>query len=120
MYLNNLTKGIDKASEITGKISSWFVVLMVLITCTVVVMRYVLGLGSVLLQDVVLYLHASLFLLGASFAFKRDSHVRVDILYRDLSIKRKSLINLLGNLILLQPLCIVIFLYSWGFVEFAW
>ena len=120
MYLNNLTKGIDKTSEITGKISSWFVVLMVLITCTVVVMRYVLGLGSVLLQDVVLYLHASLFLLGASFAFKRDSHVRVDILYRDLSIKRKSLINLLGNLILLQPLCIVIFLYSWGFVEFSW
>ena len=120
MYLNNLTKVIDKASEITGKISSWFVVLMVLITCTVVVMRYMLDLGSVLLQDIVLYLHASLFLLGASFAFKRDSHVRVDILYRDLSVKKKSLINLLGNLVLLQPLCMVIFLYSWGFVEFSW
>ena len=93
---------------------------MVLITCLVVIMRYILGLGSVLLQDIVLYLHASLFLLGASFAFKRDSHVRVDIFYRDLSNKNKSVINLVGNLVLLQPLCLVIFLYSWGFVEFSW
>jgi TRAP-type mannitol/chloroaromatic compound transport system permease small subunit len=118
--LHNLTVVIDKISELTGKISSWFVVLMVLITCLVVIMRYILGLGSVLLQDIVLYLHASLFLLGASFAFKRDSHVRVDIFYRDLSNKNKSVINLVGNLVLLQPLCLVIFLYSWGFVEFSW
>lgn len=118
--MHNLTVVIDKISELTGKISSWFVVLMVLITCLVVIMRYILGLGSVLLQDIVLYLHASLFLLGASFAFKRDSHVRVDIFYRDLSNKNKSVINLVGNLVLLQPLCLVIFLYSWGFVEFSW
>ena len=118
--MHNLTVVIDKISELTGKISSWFVVLMVLITCLIVIMRYILGLGSVLLQDIVLYLHASLFLLGASFAFKRDSHVRVDIFYRDLSNKNKSVINLVGNLVLLQPLCLVIFLYSWGFVEFSW
>ncbi len=118
--MHNLTVVIDKISELTGRISSWFVVLMVLITCLVVIMRYILGLGSVLLQDIVLYLHASLFLLGASFAFKRDSHVRVDIFYRDLSNKNKSVINLVGNLVLLQPLCLVIFLYSWGFVEFSW
>ena len=118
--MHNLTVVIDKISELTGRISSWFVVLMVLITCLVVIMRYMLGLGSVLLQDIVLYLHASLFLLGASFAFKRDSHVRVDIFYRDLSNKNKSVINLVGNLVLLQPLCLVIFLYSWSFVEFSW
>tara|TARA_B110000263_G_C15018731_1_gene378515 strand:+ start:128 stop:625 length:498 start_codon:yes stop_codon:yes gene_type:complete len=118
--LYSLTVVIDKISELTGKISSWFVLLMVLITCLVVIMRYVLGLGSIFLQDIVLYLHASLFLLGASFAFKRDSHVRVDIFYRDLSNKKKSVINLVGNLALLQPLCLVIFLYSWGFVEFSW
>ena len=116
----SLTVVIDKISELTGKISSWFVLLMVLITCLVVIMRYVLGLGSIFLQDIVLYLHASLFLLGASFAFKRDSHVRVDIFYRDLSNKNKSVINLVGNLVLLQPLCLVIFLYSWGFVGFSW
>ena len=104
----------------TGKICSWFVALMVLVTCLVVVMRYGLDMGSVFLQDVVLYLHGGLFLLGAAFALKRGAHVRVDIFYRNFSTSRKALVDLLGNLIFLQPICWTILLYSWGYVEFSW
>ena len=104
----------------TGKICSWFVALMVLVTCLVVVMRYGLDMGSVFLQDVVLYLHGGLFLLGAAFALKRGAHVRVDIFYRNFSTSKKALVDLLGNLIFLQPICWTILLYSWGYVEFSW
>ena len=93
---------------------------MTLITCIVVVMRYGLDLGSVLLQDVVLYLHGALFLLGSSFALKRNAHVRVDIFYRDFSEKKKAFIDLLGHCLFLQPVCWTIFLLSWGFVEVSW
>ena len=103
-----------------GKVCSWFVVLMVLITFTVVVMRYGLNMGSVMLQDVVLYLHGGLFLLGSAFALKRGSHVRVDIFYRDFSEKRKALVDLIGNIVFLQPVCWTILLFSWGYVEFSW
>jgi len=104
----------------TGKICSWFVALMVLVTCLVVVMRYGLDMGSVFLQDVVLYLHGGLFLLGAAFALKRGAHVRVDIFYRNFSTSKKAIVDLLGNLIFLQPICWTILLYSWGYVEFSW
>ena len=104
----------------TGKICSWFVALMVLVTCLVVVMRYGLDMGSVFLQDVVLYLHGGLFLLGAAFALKRGAHVRVDIFHRNFSNSKKALVDLLGNLIFLQPICWTILLYSWGYVEFSW
>ena len=104
----------------TGKICSWFVALMVLVTCLVVVMRYGLDMGSVFLQDVVLYLHGGLFLLGAAFALKRGAHVRVDIFYRNFSNSKKALVDLLGNLIFLQPICWTILFYSWGYVEFSW
>ena len=104
----------------TGKICSWFVALMVLVTCLVVVMRYGLDMGSVFLQDVVLYLHGGLFLLGAAFSLKRGAHVRVDIFYRNFSTSKKALVDLLGNLIFLQPICWTILLYSWGYVEFSW
>ena len=104
----------------TGKICSWFIALMVLVTCLVVVMRYGLDMGSVFLQDVVLYLHGGLFLLGAAFALKRGAHVRVDIFYRNFSASKKALVDLLGNLIFLQPICWTILLYSWGYVEFSW
>ena len=111
---------LDSFSEITGKICSWFVVVMVFITCLAVVMRYGLDMGSVLLQDVVIYLHAGLFLLGSAFALKRGSHVRVDIFYRDFSRKKKALVDLLGNLLFLQPVSWSIFFFSWGYVEFSW
>ncbi|MDG1681400.1 MAG: TRAP transporter small permease subunit [SAR86 cluster bacterium] len=118
--MERISKYLDSFSEMTGKICSWFVALMVLVTCLVVVMRYGLDMGSVFLQDVVLYLHGGLFLLGAAFALKRGAHVRVDIFYRNFSNSKKALVDLLGNLVFLQPICWTILLYSWGYVEFSW
>jgi len=108
--MNQVTTLLDSFSELTGRFCSWFVALMTLITCVVVVMRYGLDLGSVLLQDVVLYLHGALFLLGSSFALKRDAHVRVDIFYREFSDKRKAFVDLVGHCLFLQPVCWVVFL----------
>ena len=79
-----------------------------------------MDMGSVFLQDVVLYLHGSLFLLGAAFALKRGAHVRVDIFYRNFNKPKKALVDLLGNVIFLQPVCWTILFYSWGYVEFSW
>lgn len=118
--MERISKNLDSFSEVTGKICSWFVAMMVVVTCIVVIMRYGLNMGSVLLQDVVLYLHGSLFLLGSAFALKRGAHVRVDIFYRNFSESRKALVDLLGNIIFLQPVCWTILLYSWGYVEFSW
>ena len=118
--MNQITRSLDFFSEMTGRFCSWFVALMTLITCLVVVMRYGLDLGSVMLQDVVLYLHGALFLLGSSFALKRNAHVRVDIFYREFSEKKKAFVDLVGHCLFLQPVCWVIFLFSWGFVEFSW
>ncbi len=118
--MHNISEALDTFSELTGRICSWFVAIMVLVTCLVVVMRYGLDMGSVLLQDVVLYLHAGLFLLGSAFALKRGAHVRVDIFYRSFSDLKKAWIDLLGNIIFLQPVCWVILLYSWGYVEESW
>ncbi|MCS5549704.1 MAG: TRAP transporter small permease subunit [SAR86 cluster bacterium] len=118
--MNQITRSLDFFSEMTGRFCSWFVALMTLITCVVVIMRYGLDLGSVMLQDVVLYLHGALFLLGSSFALKRNAHVRVDIFYREFSEKKKAFVDLVGHCLFLQPVCWVIFLFSWGFVELSW
>ena len=97
--MEKISSNLDNFSEFTGKICSWFVAIMVVVTCIVVIMRYGLDMGSVMLQDVVLYLHGGLFLLGAAFALKRGAHVRVDIFYRNFSDSKKALVDLVGNLI---------------------
>ena len=52
-----------------------------------------------------------LFLLSAGWAFQNDKHVRVDVFYQNFSEKTKAVVNLLGTIVLLLPLCYI------GFVE---
>ena len=72
------------------------------------------------MQESILYLHAALFLLGAAYTLKKDGHVRVDIFYRDFTAKRKALVDLLGSLFLLLPVCSFLLWASWGYVTKAW
>jgi TRAP-type mannitol/chloroaromatic compound transport system permease small subunit len=46
--------------------------------------------------------------------------VRVDIFYSKLSIKNKYIINLLGSLIFLMPVCFITFYYSFSYVINSW
>ena len=50
---------------------------------------------------------------------REDQHVRVDILYRRFSERRKKLINLIGNVIFLQPMLWVILFVSFEYVSFS-
>jgi TRAP-type mannitol/chloroaromatic compound transport system permease small subunit len=111
---------IDLINEHIGKAVSWLTFFMVLVMFAIVVMRYVLNEGSIALQESVTYMHALVFMLGAAFTLKRDGHVRVDIFYHKMSYRKKSLVNFLGNLFLLLPVCIFIFWSSWEYVTEAW
>jgi TRAP-type mannitol/chloroaromatic compound transport system permease small subunit len=112
---------IDNITEWVGKTASWLVLVMVLLICYDVAMRYLFQQGSVALQELEWHLFALIFLLGSAYTLKHDEHVRVDILYqsRFVSDKQRALINILGTLFFLFPFCILILISSWPFVENA-
>jgi len=99
---------IDRVNAAVGRAASWCALAIVLIGFTVVLLRYVLGLGSIWLQESILYFHAALFLLAAAWTLKEGGHVRVDVFYADASPRTKAWIDLLGVLLLLLPFCIAI------------
>ena len=103
-----------------GIISSWAIFLMIVLTTLVVFLRYFLGIGVVGLQEMVIYLHGIAFLFCSAYAYENDEHVRVDIFYRRASKKNKKIINLIGNLIFLQPMAWTIFILSINYVLFSW
>ena len=78
----SLATAIDRLTETTGKLNSWLVLLLVLLTCYDVMMRYMFHHGSVGLQELEWHIFALLFLIGCAYTLKHDGHVRVDILYR--------------------------------------
>jgi len=116
----NLAEKIETFSELTGRTIAWFTLFMVIITFCVVILRYFFDIGWIAMQESILYLHAALFLLGAAYTLKRDGHVRVDIFYRGFTAKRKALIDLLGSLLLLLPVCSFLLWVSWDYVTTAW
>ena len=91
-----LTRAIDVVNEHVGRVASWLALLMVLLQFVVVVMRYIFGWGFIAMQEGVIYLHATLFLVGAGYTLLHGGHVRVDIFYRDARPRRRALIDLLG------------------------
>lgn len=120
MSLTFIHRLIDQLSELTGRILAWLSLLMMVMLCLVVLLRYGFEVGSIGLQEGVTYLHASIFMLGAAYTLKQDAHVRVDILYRNFSPRGKAWVNSLGGIIFLLPLCIYIFFISWDFVVQSW
>jgi TRAP-type mannitol/chloroaromatic compound transport system permease small subunit len=93
---------------------------MVATVLVVVVTRYFLQIGSIALQESVTYLHCMVFMLGLAYTLKHDGHVRVDIIYRGYSVKTKALVNLVGGVLFLLPLCCVLFFVSWDYVLASW
>ena len=109
---------IESLSEWSGRVVSWLVLAMVLIISYDVVMRYLFSSGSVALQELEWHLFALLFLLGATYTFKHDGHVRVDIFYnsRHMNKRRRAWVNLLGGLFFLTPFCLLIIISSIPFI----
>ena len=93
---------------------------MVLVTVTIVVLRYVFEIGAIPLQESVMYMHGILFLLGIPYGINKDTHVRVDILYARLSEQQQALVNLIGHLIFLLPIAVFIVVTSWPYTLASW
>lgn len=118
--LEKFARGIDCFTEWTGRLIAGLTLAMMLVTCIVVIMRYFLETGSIALQESVTYMHALVFLMGAAFTLKRGGHVRVDILYQRLSSRTQALIDALGGILFLIPVCLLILIFSWDYVANSW
>lgn len=111
---------IDTLNEWVGRAVAWCVLALVLIAFTVVLLRYSFGIGSIALQESVTWLHAIVFMVGAAYTLGHDEHVRVDIFYRRMGPKGRGLVDLLGALFLLMPVCALLFWKGWGYAASSW
>jgi TRAP-type mannitol/chloroaromatic compound transport system permease small subunit len=118
--LDLLADRIDRLSAAVGRAVMWCLLFMLLGGFAQVLMRYVLGVGSIWLQESLLYAHASLFMLAAAWTLSVGGHVRVDILYADAAPRTKAVVDLLGALLLLLPFALALLVLSSSYVARSW
>lgn len=111
---------IDNFSISIGKKIAWLNLLTVFLVFIVTFLRYALNYGNIALQEAGLYVHIFIFSIASAWVLKEDAHVRVDVLYRRFSKKRKALIDVLGAIFLLFPTTIFVFLVSLDYVTLSW
>jgi TRAP-type mannitol/chloroaromatic compound transport system permease small subunit len=111
---------IDRLTAAIGRTVAWLCLLVVLVQFTVVVMRYVFGLGSIWLTETIIYGHATLFMLASAWTLREGGHVRVDIFYADAAPRRRALIDLGGALFLLLPFMLVLLWFALPYVARSW
>ena len=93
----------ERLIALAGRAAAWLLLPLLLVMCTVVLLRYFFDTGSVALQELVVYLHACVFMLALAWTLQSDQHVRVDVFYRQFSPRRKALVDLFGTLLFLLP-----------------
>tara|TARA_B100001250_G_scaffold26154_1_gene21610 strand:- start:911 stop:1381 length:471 start_codon:yes stop_codon:yes gene_type:complete len=111
---------IEKMINSFGKFISLMIPIMTILMIVIIVARYFFGIGLTGLQELVLYIHALIFLGCAGYVHYKDEHVRVDIFYRESSDLYKRNINYFLSLIFLIPVCFVIGYYSIELIEMSW
>lgn len=110
---------LDRLSTLLGRTAAWLTLVMVLVTFVIVIMRYAFDAGLIWLQEAVIWMHAFVFMVGAAYTLQKDEHVRVDIFYRKMSPRGQALVNLLGVLIFLLPLCAFLGWKAFDFVALS-
>ena len=92
---------------------------MVLVTCFIVLARYLFNSGSIALQESVMYMHGTVFMLGIAFTLKEQGHVRVDVLHERLGLRARAVIEMTGSVLFLIPVSVVILVSSLEYVAFS-
>ncbi len=120
--LDGVAHAIETLSEWSGRVVAWLILLMVLLICYDVAMRYLFHSGSVAVQELEWHVFAMVFLLGAAYTMKHDAHVRVDIIYQSrwMNPRRRAWADLMGGILFLLPFCLLIITTAWPFAYSAY
>ena len=114
------SRHIDRFNEAIGKSMRWLVLAAVLISAGNAIVRKVFSIGSNSLLEIQWYLFAAVFMLGGGYAFLRNVHVRIDFVSSKLSKRTNTIIDILGIVIFLIPLCLILINLSWPLFVSTW
>ena len=120
MLIITVSKYIDKFIISLGNMISWLAFFLVLIVCTSVFLRYILGISSLGFDELQWHIYSFGFMMGFSYCTASDTHIRNDLLYNNFSDLTKLLIDLVSHLLVLLPFVLVVLYHSWTFVVRAY
>ena len=111
---------LEKISIISEYITKYFFYIMFILVIVNILLRYIFNINFIFMQELVMYLHAFIFLFGISICLKENSHVRIDVFSNKLDAKVKKYIEILGTVFLIIPFCLFVLYESTPIIIRSW
>ncbi|WP_338661394.1 TRAP transporter small permease subunit [Pararoseomonas sp. SCSIO 73927] len=111
---------VDDLNAKIGRIADWMTLLACAISAGNAFVRYGVSYSSNAWLEVQWYLFAGMVMLGASYTLFRNEHVRVDILYGNLSERARLWVDVFGFVVFLLPAMILLAWMTWPFFLDSW
>jgi TRAP-type mannitol/chloroaromatic compound transport system permease small subunit len=115
-----VSAGIDRFLGAIARVGGWFAVALILMVVWDINTRnYGLprgfGINATQLQEAEYRAHTIMFSLVIGYAYRRQAHVRIDLLRDRLPLKGKYLIEVAGCLVFLIPYCLVALYFTFNY-----
>ena len=114
--MKRIAECIDSIIRRIGNVVAWaMVLLMVTIVTQVILHEFRIGIGQ--LEELQWHLYAVVMMIGMSYAFLGDAHIRVDVFQHRFSDRARAGIDIAGSVLLLLPFLVFLLMKSWPFVQ---
>lgn len=110
---------LEAVVDLIGRTAAWATLALVLLVAVNVLLRYLLRMGSVSLQELEWHLLAPIALFGMSYTMRHGGHVRVDFVYDRLPAVLRKTLDLVAAIVTVV-VAILIIKYSIGYVGQSW
>ena len=118
--MERLAGRLDAINTGIGAAVKWAVIVLIVVQFGLVLGHYVFRVGSIMVQESLLYINGFLFLTAAGVTLLEDGHVRVDIFYRGASKRYKARVDFWGTAVFLTPVLALLWVYGLPYVINSW
>jgi TRAP-type mannitol/chloroaromatic compound transport system permease small subunit len=105
--LLKLSNGIDAFTKWTGKRLAWLILVAVVVSAANAIMRKSFDISSNSWLELQWVLFSIVFLLCSPWTLLDNEHIRIDIVNNTLPKTARNIIDVVGHVVFLMPLCIV-------------
>jgi TRAP-type mannitol/chloroaromatic compound transport system permease small subunit len=113
--LLGLSRVIDAFNERVGRWLAWLILLAVIISTVNAVVRKSFNTSSNAWLEAQWYLFGAVFLGCAAYTFLKNEHIRIDIVSSKMSQRYRNIVEIIGHIFFLMPLCIMMIYYGFPF-----
>ena len=118
--LLRISQAIDALNQRLGYIADALVLLACLISAGNAFSRYAFGISSNAWLEIQWYMFGAVVMLGASYTLNKNEHVRVDIVYANVSTRRQIGIDIFGFILFMLPATLIMAYLSWPVFYNSW